>query len=430
MRKFFQELFTHTIKAWNNIWFRETDTLVLDFLRIGIGLVLLCNYGFLILDFDFLYTDSGWVSVNILETYHDSIYIHSVLSFIKDPQLLFVSYIIFLFACAAFTLGLLTRWVKWFVLFFHLYYFHRNPAIVYGVDFIILGILIPLVLAPIGQVLSLDRYRKLNQLKRKDLSAVLPVKKIPWGYACKRLIQLQMVICLFFAAIYKLDGSDWINGDALWYALNGNEFKRLPLEWLASSYWIINILTYGTIFLQLGYTFLIWGRRTRPFFLAEIVLVHIGIAVMLDLILFSAVMILGHLSFFRREWLATMGQKWKSWMDEMEVIYDGQCAFCVRSMASLLAFDGLKQITIRDYRTNPSPVVESEKVDKALYVVTGKGQAIPGFDAYRYMVVRIPGLIWLAPLFYIPVLSRLVGRPVYNWIASHRHVISTCVVNK
>ena len=117
-------------------------------------------------------------------------------------------------------------------------------------------------------------------------------------------------------------------------------------------------------------------------------------------------------------------------MDEMEVIYDGQCAFCVRSMASLLAFDGLKQITIRDYRTNPSPVVESEKVDKALYVVTGKGQAIPGFDAYRYMVVRIPGLIWLAPLFYIPVLSRLVGRPVYNWIASHRHVISTCVVNK
>jgi hypothetical protein len=34
----------------------------------------------------------------------------------------------------------------------------------------------------------------------------------------------------------------------------------------------------------------------------------------------------------------------------------------------------------------------------------------------------------MVPLFYFPVLSRAVGHPVYGWIASHRHVISTCVV--
>jgi hypothetical protein len=28
-------------------------------------------------------------------------------------------------------------------------------------------------------------------------------------------------------------------------------------------------------------------------------------------------------------------------------------------------------------------------------------------------------------LFYVPVLSRLVGHPLYNWIASHRSLLSS-----
>ena len=69
-----------------------------------------------------------------------------------------------------------------------------------------------------------------------------------------------------------------------------------------------------------------------------------------------------------------------------------------------------------------------EKVDKALYLVTGSNVAIPGFDAYRYAVLRVPGLWWQVPFFYIPVFSRLIGRPMYNWIAANRGVISQCVI--
>jgi hypothetical protein len=50
---------------------------------------------------------------------------------------------------------------------------------------------------------------------------------------------------------------------------------------------------------------------------------------------------------------------------------------------------------------------------------------LPGFEAYRYVVPRVPGLWWQVPLFYVPVLSRLVGRPLYNWIASHRSQLSS-----
>jgi len=39
-------------------------------------------------------------------------------------------------------------------------------------------------------------------------------------------------------------------------------------------------------------------------------------------------------------------------------------------------------------------------------------------------VLRVPGLWWLVPFFYVPVLSRLFGRPIYNWIAANRSWLS------
>jgi hypothetical protein len=40
------------------------------------------------------------------------------------------------------------------------------------------------------------------------------------------------------------------------------------------------------------------------------------------------------------------------------------------------------------------------------------------------VVLRVPGLWWQVPFFYLPVVSRLVGRPLYNWIATNRGKLS------
>jgi predicted DCC family thiol-disulfide oxidoreductase YuxK len=66
-------------------------------------------------------------------------------------------------------------------------------------------------------------------------------------------------------------------------------------------------------------------------------------------------------------------------------------------------------------------------MEKALYLVLPDGRAIRGFDAYRYVVLRVPGLWWLVPLFYLPIVSRAVGRPVYNWMASNRSRVSSLI---
>jgi len=206
---------------------------------------------------------------------------------------------------------------------------------------------------------------------------------------------------------------------------NSEYYYSFILGVLASHYWLINLATYGTILIEIAFPFLIWQRSTRPYLLAAAIFLHLQFALFLGLFYFSFVMIMGHLSFVREDWLARLAAAWKRAIGDMEMIYDGRCGFCVRSMAWFLAFDGLGQIKTRNFRNLPSAVVSDAQMEKALYLVLPDGRALPGFEAYRYVVPRVPGLWWLVPLFYLPVLSRLVGHPLYNWIASHRSLLSS-----
>jgi predicted DCC family thiol-disulfide oxidoreductase YuxK len=202
------------------------------------------------------------------------------------------------------------------------------------------------------------------------------------------------------------------------------------LDVLASHYWLVNVATYSTVLVEIAFPFLIWQRSTRPYMLAASVLLHLLFAVLMALYYFSIVMVMGHMSVVRPEWLTRLGAAWKRAMGDMEMIYDGKCGFCVRSMAWFLAFDGLGQIRVRNFRTDPSPVVSDAQLEKALYLVLPDGRAMPGFEAYRYVVLRVPGLWWQIPFFYVPVFSRLVGRPLYNWIAAHRGLLSSMLTRR
>jgi predicted DCC family thiol-disulfide oxidoreductase YuxK len=238
-------------------------------------------------------------------------------------------------------------------------------------------------------------------------------------------MQVQMAVLFLYSGIEKVRGDEWWSGDAVWLAFTTNEFyNRILVDVFARQYWLVTLGTYGTIILEIAFAFLIWQRRTRPYFLAAAIALHLSFAIFLGLVYFAFVMIMGHLSFVRPEWLHRLGAWWKRRIGDMEMVYDGRCGFCVRSMAWLLAFDGLRQISIRNFRTDPSPVVSDEKMEKALYLVLADGRALPGFEAYRHVVLRVPGLWWLIPFFYVPVLSRLFGHPIYNWVAANRSRLS------
>jgi predicted DCC family thiol-disulfide oxidoreductase YuxK len=416
-------------EVWSQIWFQDTPTTPLEVARIGIGAALLFHYAMATpYLFDF-WGDAGLMPRSIILKELPDPWTQSLLFYFTAPWQWMAFHILFLICCAAFMVGWRTSWVKWIVLIGQISYDRRNPSLTYGVDWILASVLFILCLAPIGRAMSLDRVRAVRAAKRGNLGAVLPLYSSPWVGACTRLIQIQMAVLFFYSAVTKLARVEWIGGSALWTVFTLDEhYSSVILSVLASQYWLVDAGTYATILIELAFPFLIWQRATRPYLLADALVLHAMFAVLMGLYYFSFVMMMGHMSFVRPEWLTRPGLAWKRKMGDMEMIYDGRCGFCVRSMAWFLAFDGLRQIRVRDFRTNPSPVVSDQEMEKALYLVLPDGRALPGFEAYRYVVLRVPGLWWQIPFFYVPVLSRLAGTPLYNWVAGNRGWLSSTLI--
>lgn len=408
-------------RIWNQIWFQTAPTTPLEVSRMGVGFALVLHYGMASPYLFEFWGDSGFLPRALLAEQMGDRWVHSVFFHFTAPWHWIVFHAVFLFCCAALMVGWRTAWVKWLVLAGHISYEHRNPHLSYGVHAILACLLMIFCFAPVGRAMSLDRVRKVRIAKRKDLNAHPPVFTSKWAFACTRLMQIQMAILFFISATDKLRGEDWWQGHAIWKVFVTDDYYNLALlDLLAAQYWMVNVATYGTILIEIAFVFLIWQRATRPYLLAGAIFLHLQFALLMNLYCFSFVMIMGHMAFLRPEWLTRLGELWKRRMGEMEMVYDGTCGFCKRSMASFLAFDGLRQISIRDFRTNPSPVVSDEKMLRHLYTVLPDGRALPGFEAYRYVVPRVPGLWWLVPFFYIPFFSRTLGHPIYDWIAANR----------
>jgi predicted DCC family thiol-disulfide oxidoreductase YuxK len=407
-------------ETWDCVWFEEMPTTMLDIARIGIGAAMLIHYTLAIPFLLLFWGDDGLISrTQSLED--GGPWAYSVHFYFTAPWQWMAFHAVFLLGCAAFMAGWRTSWAKWIVLIGQISYAYRNPVLAYGVDKMLASLLLIQCVAPIGRALSLDRVRAVRAAKRGNLQASLPRYSSSRAGACTRLMQIQMAVLFFYSGVGKIRGDDWWDGDAMWQLFVTHEYYHgLMLQVLARQYWLGSIATYGTILIEIAFPFLIWQNRTRPYALAAAIFLHLQFAFLMGLFYFSFVMIMGHMSFLRPIWLDRLGTIWKQRMGDMEMIYDGRCGFCVRSMAWFLAFDGLQQVRARDFRTAPSPIVNDAQLEKALYLVLPDGRALPGFEAYRFVVPRVPGMWWMIPFFYLPVFSRLIGRPIYRWVAANR----------
>lgn len=107
----------------------------------------------------------------------------------------------------------------------------------------------------------------------------------------------------------------------------------------------------------------------------------------------------------------------------VNIIFDGQCGFCIRSLKIVNALDLYH--SFRFYDANQSetltrfPVLRGASVAEAMYAIV-EGEALrSGFFAFRRLIWNIP-LTWLLiPVFYFPGAS-LLGPHLYAWVARNR----------
>ncbi|WP_282696418.1 HTTM domain-containing protein [Streptomyces sp. CC208A] len=127
------------------------------------------------------------------------------------------------------------------------------------------------------------------------------------------LMVLMAEVCLIYATAgwYKIQGSRWQDGTALFYPLHLNYFTPWPAlsELLASSGIVVMLVSYGTVIVQVAFPFTLFNRKVKNVLLVAMMMEHAGIAVLLGLPAFSLAMIAADAVFLPTVFLVWLGAR-------------------------------------------------------------------------------------------------------------------------
>ncbi|MEU5307946.1 HTTM domain-containing protein [Streptomyces sp. NPDC021562] len=117
--------------------------------------------------------------------------------------------------------------------------------------------------------------------------------------------------CLIYATAgwYKIQGSRWQDGTAVYYPLHLDYFSPWPAlaDLLSANGTMVLLVTYGTVIVQVAFPFTLFNRRVKNVLLAAMMTEHAVIAVVLGLPFFSLAMIAADSVFLPTAFLHRLG---------------------------------------------------------------------------------------------------------------------------
>jgi Vitamin K-dependent gamma-carboxylase len=282
------------VAAWERFFFEPQPTSTLALVRIAFGLLILfwgLSFGWDLLDF-------FGPGANIAEADWSTAFrregvwgLFEVLP-VTDATVIGL-WVALMIAAACLVLGYHSRLAALVVFVAVLSFTRRNPFVFNGGDGLVRILSFYLMLAPSGAALSLDRWRK-----ERDQFWEFP-KRAPWAL---RLMQIQVSVVYLSAVWVKLRGVTWNDGTALSYALRVEDLERFPLpDAMVESLFVSNLLTYGTLAIELAIGILVWNRALRPWVLSAGVALHVGIDLALRVGFFSYAVFVLYLAFLSPE---------------------------------------------------------------------------------------------------------------------------------
>ena len=268
-------------------------------LRSGLGLQVIVYALFLRSDWHFLFASSGkgLVGREVGEaiTAFDSPLIPTfswLVAFgrnlnMSEEAVLTVAWVALLSAGCLLLLGLFSRpaaIVAWFV---HLCAAESGGLLAYGADSFMTTALFYLMLSPLPDRYSLDRWLVKTKLRDPRLLGF-------W----RRVLQIHLCFVYFFGGLAKFLGSGWWNGSNLWRSLIRPPFNLLSPDILVRFKYALPVLGISICLIEVGYPVFIWMKKTRFFWLVCILAMHAAIGLTMGMYLFALVMIVLNLAAF------------------------------------------------------------------------------------------------------------------------------------
>ncbi len=289
LRSYIHELGHVAPAAWNRFWFTPADGHTLSLIRVLTGAMLLYTHAVWSLDLAGFYSSNGRIPNEFVDGFHDSPFAFSYLSLIDTPNTLWAAHLLALVVFFLLMVGLCTRAVSILAFLIAVAYAHRVPGALFGLDQINCMLAMYLMVGDSVAHYSWDHWRRQRR-------GILTTKSTLTNIAL-RLIQCHMCVIYLFAALGKLQGVTWWQGDALWLALANLEYQSIDMTWLARWPRLIEFMSQLTVAWELSYIVLVWNRWTRPLVLLLAIPLHLGIAFCMGMITFGLIMLVGNLAF-------------------------------------------------------------------------------------------------------------------------------------
>lgn len=163
----------------------------------------------------------------------------------------------------------------------HLMLMMSHRSSLYGVDDFAHIVLFYFMWMPVGHAWSLD---VANGRIKETASFAARISL--------RVLQLHLCTVYFSSGIEKAfaPGQQWITGEVMWKALMLPEFAQFDFSFLADYPLVLQLATWGSLALELGYAFFIWPRLTRVPTALSTIGMHLGIAILMGMVSFGFIM--------------------------------------------------------------------------------------------------------------------------------------------
>ncbi|OKH99974.1 hypothetical protein A6A06_23415 [Streptomyces sp. CB02923] len=135
------------------------------------------------------------------------------------------------------------------------------------------------------------------------------------------MLVIVVEVCLIYATAgwYKIQGSRWQDGTAVYYPMHLDYFSPWPelSRVLADNGLMIMLITYGTVIVQVAFPFTLFNRRLKNVLLVAMIGEHLSIAFLLGLPFFSLAMITADAVFLPTVFLVWLGARITSVRDRV-----------------------------------------------------------------------------------------------------------------
>ena len=319
-------------------------------------------------------------------------------------------------------LGFFTRFSSVINYLFSIVFLSTISSYEYHMFYAYMGVNFLLMFVNTYQVFSFDRLKmKLKYSNSRTLYK--PSRKVSvLNYYILILVAIGFVY--FDSIFFKLASPLWLKGLGVWLPASLPHFTHINTSFLLNLKWLILFLGYLTFVFETTFIFTFFRKKWRLPLLIVGIGLHFGILICFPIPWFALGVMSIYILMIPHKFISRVRQYFNC-NTHITFYYDEECPLCIRAKIIISHLDFFNVVAFKGVQTYGFEEIKFKNISREelldnIYSITKKGKILIGVNAYRFILLRIPSLLLVGLIMYIPPFS-IISRYIYSKVASNRN---------